>query len=176
MITNSDISQTKILDPGNGLAMAEDIGPAFELSFQNIYLSMLSDIKQYSQTLVNLPCEVSENVLVWSYKPTWLVVSYFVAVGLTFAAIGVGLHAIASNGYAAQTNFSTFLATTRNPDLDGVAEGSCLGAWPMDKALRYTRLRFGQTVADGSTNSGKSHAAFGFADRVTPLERGKQYL
>jgi hypothetical protein len=172
--TESDISQTNIIDPGSGLPYEEDLAPGIEAAFHNIYLSFLSDDKQKAQQYRDLPCAATSHVLVWNYRPTWLAVSYFIAIGLTFAAIGVGLHAIATNGYVAQTNFSTFLATTRNPDLDKMAEGSCLGAWPIKKEMHNTRLRFGQTTA---TESGDRppHAAFGFEDRVTAIEKGKQY-
>jgi hypothetical protein len=178
VMTESDISQTDILDPGNGMAYEEDLGPAIEASFHNVYLSFLADLKQRSQLFVDLPCKASAHVLVWRYRPTWLAVSYFIAVGVTFAAIGVGFHAIAANGYVAQTNFSTFLTTTRNPDLDKLAEGSCLGVWPLKKELRDTRLRFGQTAAPGSPGdavNAPAHAAFGFEKEVTPIERGKKY-
>lgn len=176
VMTESDISQTDIIDPGSGLPFEEDLVPYIEKAFHNIYLSMLSDDKQFSQKLADLPCHESAQVLVWSYNPTWLAVSYFIAVGLTFAAVGVGLHAIVTNGYVAQTNFSTFLVTTRNPDLDKMAEGSYLGSWPMKKELRETRLQFGQTTESDSSEGHNArtrlpHAAFGFVDRVKPLDR-----
>lgn len=181
VITESDISQTDIIDPGSGFSYGSDLSPFIEEYFHNVYLSFLSDAKQNSQVFVDLPCQASAHLLVWNYKPTWLAVSYFIAVGLTFAAVGVGLHAIAANGYVAQTNFSTFLRTTRNPDLDKMTEGSCLGAWPVDKAFRDTRLRFGQTAAGGPTGGGSggdqvAHAAFGFEDRVSTIEKGKKYV
>lgn len=180
VITESDISQTDILDPGSGLAYEDDIGPTFEQAFHDVYLSFLADSKQKIQVFVDLPCDASAHVLVWSYRPTWLAVSYFIAVAVTFAAVGVGLHAIATNGYVAQTNFSTFLTTTRNPDLDKMTSGSCLGAWPLKKELRNTKLRFGQTTActgaGGDDNrDGLAHAAFGFVDQVTPIVKGKKY-
>ncbi|KAB5549461.1 hypothetical protein GE09DRAFT_174885 [Coniochaeta sp. 2T2.1] len=67
VITESDISQTNILDPGNGMPYDEDLGPAIEKSFHNVYLSFLADIKQQSQLFVDMPCEASAHVLVWSY-------------------------------------------------------------------------------------------------------------
>jgi len=176
VITESDISQTTILDPGNGMPVCRDLAPYIEQSFHNVYLSFLSDVKQKSQMFVDMPCQASKHVLVWSYRPTWLAVSYFISVGLTFAAVGVGLHAIATNGYVAQTNFSTFLTTTRNPDLDKMVEGSCLGAWPLDERVRETRLRFGQTEAGGSSDGSRlAHASFGFQDRVKMIEKGQKY-
>ena len=177
VITESDISQTSILDPGSGLPYDEDLGPAIENSFHNVYLSFLADSKQQSQLFVDIPCEASAHVLVWSYKPTWLAVSYVTAVAVTFIAIGIGVHAIAANGYVAQTNFSAFLTTTRNPDLDKMAEGSCLGAWPLKNEVRDTRLRFGQTTPGSDATDGERlpHASFGFVDQVTPIERGKKY-
>lgn len=192
MITESDISQTLLIDPGNGFPISPDVPGTIEAGFQNIYLSLLSDTLQYSQIFVDVPCQTTLHVMVWKYDPLYLAVSYCIAVGLTLAAVGVGLHAIAANGYVAQTNFSTFLTTTRNPDLDGVAAGSCLGAWPMSREVRKTRLRFGEVVKErrqekregaGQVREGDKeevaeevpHAAFGFPNQVKPLERGKQY-
>ena len=183
VITESDISQTDILDPGSGLPYDDDLGPTIERSFHDVYLSFLADTKQKGQVFADAACDASAHVLVWSYRPTWLAVSYFVAVAATAAAVGVGLHAVVTNGYVAQTNFSTFLATTRNPDLDELVEGACLGAWPLRKEVRDTRLRFGQTAAAKAAGmeGGRGvavrppHAAFGFVDRVVPIEKGKQY-
>lgn len=190
-MTESDISQTLLIDPGTGFPISPNVPGTIEAGFQTIYLSLVSDTLQYSQVTVDLPCHTSLHVMVWNYDPLYLAVSYFIAVGLTIIAVGVGLHAIAANGYVAQTNFSTFLTTTRNPDLDGVAAGSCLGAWPMSRDVRKTRLRFGQVVREGGgerregTGNVKEgarvgidevpHAAFGFPDQVKPLELGKQY-
>ncbi|KAK3995259.1 hypothetical protein QBC44DRAFT_320751 [Cladorrhinum sp. PSN332] len=179
MITESAISQTSsILDPGSGFPYEEDLGPYIEGAFQNVWLSFLSNEVQVAQRYRDVDCEVSRHVLVWNYDSTWLAVSYFVAVGLTLVAIAVGMRAIVLNGYVAQTNFSTFLATSRNGDLDRlVGEGECLGAWPFKKEFRETRLRFGEVLGDGSEESSPllPHAAFGFEERVKGIEKGKQY-
>lgn len=180
VITKSNIAQTNIINPGTGLAYEDNLGPTIESSFHNVYLSFLSDSVQQSQVFVDMPCKASAHILVWSYRATWLALPYFIAVAATFAAVGVGLHAIATNGYVAQTNFSTFLSTTRSPGLDKLAEGSCLGAWPLTKELRNTSLRFGQTAAaadmqDEVGGDRPAHAAFGFIDRVTPIVKGRKY-
>ncbi|KAB5571774.1 hypothetical protein GE09DRAFT_1185340 [Coniochaeta sp. 2T2.1] len=171
--THTDISQTDIADPGTGLPHERDFAPYVEAGFQSIFLSMQSDVKQYAQTNTTLACEVTSRVLVWKYNPLWLAVSYFVAVGLTFAAVGVGLHAMVANGYAMETNFSTFLTTTRNPELDAVVRGSSLGASPLKKAVRETKLRFGEVRTEGG--EGAPHAAFGFPEQIRTLKKGKQY-
>lgn len=174
-VTNSDISQTDITDPGTGMSHEDALGPYIETGFQSIYLSMLSDWKTYAQSFTSLPCDASKHVLVWRYNPLWLAVSYFVAVALTLAAVGVGLHAMVANGYAMETNFSTFLTTTRNPDLDEVVRGSSLGASPLKRAVRETKLRFGETVRPAGTDGGLPHAAFGFPDQIRTLRKGRQY-
>ncbi|KAK4184989.1 hypothetical protein QBC35DRAFT_390507 [Podospora australis] len=179
VMTESDIFQTEILDPGSGQSPEEDLASRIEAAFHNIYLSFLSNEKQISQVFASRSCEVSSHVLVWHYTPTWLAVSYIIACALTFVAMGVGLHAIVQNGYVAETNFSTFLVTTRNPDLDKMARGSCLGALPVDKEVTKTKLRFGKTVSNEEGGDGDAsqatHAAFGFDDRVVELQRGKNY-
>lgn len=173
-ITNSDISQTDITDPGTGMSHEDGLGPYIETGFQSVYLSMLSDWKTYAQSFQSLPCDVNQHVLVWRYNPLWLAISYFIAVGLTFMAVGVGLHAIVENGYAMETNFSTFLTTTRNPDLDEVVRGSSLGASPLKKAVRETKLRFGETVRPEG-EQGTPHAAFGFPESIRTLKKGRLY-
>ncbi len=116
----------------------------------------------------------------WEYKPRWLVVSYTVAGALVFVTVGVGLHAISRNGYSGDTDFSTFLATTRNPELDGLLVGYSLGIWPLSKEVRRTRLKFGELVhsegADAGNGQGDAHASFGFPDTVRDLVRGKKYV
>jgi hypothetical protein len=176
-ITYSDISETDITDPGSGMPHEEALGPYIEAGFQSIYLAMLSDTKQVSQFPDANPCDIEMNVLVWRYTPLWLAISYCIAVGLTLAAVGVGLYAMAVNGYVATTNFSTFLVTTRNADLDSMIRGSSLGTLPLNKEVGETALRFGETVRSGDAtgNPSVSHAAFGFPKQIRAIIRGKQY-
>lgn len=175
-VTNSDISQTDVMDPGTAQPHEEKLGPYVEAGFQNIFLSMLSDKKQYAQGGIDIPCFISKRAQIWRYAPLWLAISYFIAVGLTLGAVGVGLHAMVANGYAIQTNFSTFLATTRNSDLDAVVRGSSLGAAPLKREARETSLRFGEMRPEGTAgHDGRAHAAFGFPDQIRTLKKGKKY-
>ena len=138
---------------------------------------MLSDLKQNSQYPEPTPCEVTETVLVWDYSPMWLAISYCIAVGLTLLAVALGFYAMALNGYVARTTFSTFLATTRNLQLDGVDWGSSLGTLPLKKEVSETVLMFGETVQAGipSGNDAVPHAAFGFPEGIRKIRRGQQY-
>jgi hypothetical protein len=173
-VTHSDISLTDITDPGTGMSHEDLLGPYIETGFQFVFLSMLSDWKTYGQVFTPLPCDVTEHVLVWRYRPLWLAISYFIAVGLTFMAVAVGLHAMLENGYAMETNFSTFLTTTRNADLDEVVRGSSLGASPLKKSVKETKLRFGETVRPNGAE-GVPHASFGFPESIRTLKKGKVY-
>ncbi|KAH6721523.1 hypothetical protein BKA61DRAFT_469744, partial [Leptodontidium sp. MPI-SDFR-AT-0119] len=92
-----------------------------------------------------------------------------------FVSIAVieGLFAFARNGYSADTNFSTILATTRNLDLDRLAEGMCLGQFPPPKSFMGERLKFGQVRR--RDEQGEAHAAFGLPGDVGPIVFGDKY-
>lgn len=84
-----------------------------------------------------------------------------------------GLFAFAKNGYSADTNFSTILATTRNLDLDRLAEGMCLGQSPPPKNFSESRLKFGELRRGGEQL--EAHATFGLPDDIRPIVFGKKY-
>ena len=107
----------------------------------------------------------------WKYEPFWLALSYFLAVGVTFIILFIGMHGFIKNGYAADANFSTFMATTRSKDVDELTRGSCLGQWPKNKDFKQTRLRFGEIETGGSD----PHAAFGFPGNIKDFDKKKGY-
>jgi hypothetical protein len=68
------------------------------------------------------------------------------------------------------------IATTRNPQLDRLVEGSSLGALPLKKEMRKTRLKFGELMGDGRENGGVAgHVGFGFEGNVLNLRRNEKY-
>lgn len=117
---------------------------------------------------------MSTAILIWNYKPFWLVLSYSLAALLAILAVIEGLFAFARNGYSADTNFSTILATTRNSELDLLAEGLCLGNSPAPKHFTESQLRFGRVSRIG--RQGEAHVAFGLSDDVGPIVVGEKYL
>jgi hypothetical protein len=120
---------------------------------------------------------MSTTVLLWNYKPFWLLLSYSLAVAFTLLAAIEGLLAFKRNGYAADTNFSTILVTTRNVGLDRIAEGHCLGQSPVGKEFERNKLRFGDVgVADTSGGNRTRHAAFGTPDEVHDIHFRAKYI
>jgi hypothetical protein len=68
------------------------------------------------------------------------------------------------------------VATTRNPQLDRLVEGSSLGALPLDQEMRKTKLKFGELLGDGQEKGGLTgHIAFGFEDAVLNLRKNGKY-
>lgn len=84
---------------------------------------MASDAELHDKQNSTVPCRVTAAVQVWKYEPFWLVLPYAIAVGATLLTLLVGVHGFVSNGYAADTGFSTFVTTTRSKDLDDWATG-----------------------------------------------------
>lgn len=127
----------------------------------------------YAQVNITAPCTTSNTILIWNYKPFWLVLSYSLAVLFALTAVIEGLFAFARNGYSADTNFSTILATTRNIDLDRLAEGMCLGQSLPPNSFMEERLRFRQVRR--RDEQGEAHAAFGLPGDVGPIVFGDKY-
>jgi hypothetical protein len=119
---------------------------------------------------------MSNKVWLWNYKPFWLLLSYSLAVAFTLLAVIEGLLAFKRNGYAADTNFSTILVTTRNVSLDRIAEGHFLGQSPVGKEFERNKSRFGDVgVAGTSGGTGTRHAAFGTPDEVHDIHFRAEY-
>ena len=71
---------------------------------------------------------------------------------------------------AHSTDFSAIIATTRNPGLDILSDRGY--TFPIDTEASRARLRFGG-VDIGEKGE---RAAFGIADEVTELKKGKAYM
>lgn len=173
-MSSSSVSQTTLVDPRTQFAVPNFM-QAVEIGFQNMTFSLLSDTSLHSHIDITAPCTTTKQILVWHYAPFWLILSYSLAVVSTIVAAAIGAHAFRSNGYSADTNFSTFLATTRNASLDrAVGDGGvCLGQEPLDEAFKEVRLRFGDV---GGKERGVGHAAFGFPSETRGIVFGDNYV
>ncbi|PKX88171.1 uncharacterized protein P174DRAFT_490934 [Aspergillus novofumigatus IBT 16806] len=69
-------------------------------------------------------------------------------------------------------SFSSVLMTTRNPELDRLAVGHCLGFEPLRGDIDKVRLQFGEVEG---ANLRHRHAAFGSKGSVTALSKGEDY-
>jgi hypothetical protein len=170
---NSGIAQTRLVDYFSNLAVP-DFATAVENEFAAMILSLASSPLLQSETNISTPCTISTAVLVWDYNPLWLVLSYGLAVFFMLIAALIGAFAFKKNGYGADMSFSSIVATTRNKDLDGLAEGCCLGITPLPTSFVKERLRFGEV--DGMVDGvGVKHTAFGFKGRVGSISVGEKY-
>lgn len=170
-ITYTDATQTDLLDRDSQLPVSDNLAEAVENMYRDVFFSMLSDTVLHDRQMAIVPCSVTSSVTVWKYEPFWLALSYFLAVGVTLIILFVGMHGFIKNGYAADANFSTFMATTRSQDVDDLSRGSCLGQWPKDRDFKETRLRFGEV----ETGRSDPHAAFGFAQNIKEFDKTKGY-
>ncbi|KAL1616970.1 hypothetical protein SLS56_011190 [Neofusicoccum ribis] len=101
----------------------------------------------------------------YSYDAPKLLTAYAVSIFATLGCLGVGFFALRSNGVASSASFSSFLLTTRNSDLDRLADGHHLGTRPLAKDIRQTELQFGQLDAGQASE----HVAFGLKGSVKGL-------
>ncbi|RDW60438.1 uncharacterized protein DSM5745_10896 [Aspergillus mulundensis] len=119
-----------------------------------------------------VPMTVSTPRNFYSYSRANLLIAYAVALGATVACVIVGFLALHENGVSQSTSFSSVLLTTRNPELDQLAVGHCLGADPVAKEIGNVRLRFGELQNEDPRYK---HAAFGTKGSVTALTKGEEY-
>ncbi|KAF2138914.1 uncharacterized protein K452DRAFT_275818 [Aplosporella prunicola CBS 121167] len=141
---------------------------AVEDLFQNFTLSLLSSQFLNGNTSTDIYVSFPRNF--WSYNPLDLLISYVVGVVVALVAIIVGFWALFLNGYSAGSSFSTILLTTRNPNLDDIAAGQCLGSQPLDRNFQKMKLQFGIV----GRKDGVDHAAFGIRGTVNKLRKGQE--
>lgn len=106
------------------------------------------------------------------YGPTSLLAAYMSALAVTIACVVVGFCSLRRNGVPQNNSFSSFLMTTRNPELDRLAVGHCLGSEPLKGNIDKVRLQFGEVEG---ANLQHRHAAFGSKGSVTTLSKGEDY-
>lgn len=145
---------------------------AIEDLSRNLTLSVLSSALLANETMVNVTANTAANFYAYNWRN--LVMAYSIAVAATLLCVGVGLQSLLTNGYSAGASFSSILLTTRNPDLDNLAQGHCLGARPFAKDVGQTVLRFGVLKSQPCDKKVGGHAAFGLRDDVRMLKKGEQ--
>ncbi|KAF1928061.1 uncharacterized protein M421DRAFT_421248 [Didymella exigua CBS 183.55] len=121
---------------------------AVQSLFEDMLLTLLSEPTLVAAETVPVHCVKSRTLLVYIYLPHSLWIGYAIAVAMTLFSIVIGSLAIYQNGVASDTLFSRILVTTRNPTLDRLSVGACLGGDPFPKELRETKLRFGVLIEE----------------------------
>lgn len=122
------------------MCRAGSVPGAIEDLSRDLTLSVLSSALLANETLANVTAHTAARF----YRYSWqnLVLAYSVAMAAALLCVGVGLQSLLADGYSAGASFLSILLTTRNPDLDSLAQGYCLGAKPMAKDVGQTVLRF----------------------------------
>lgn len=153
------------------MCRAGSVPGAIEDLSRNATLSLLSSALLSAEARVNVT--VSTAATFYAYNWRNLVTAYALAVAAAVLSVGVGMQALLANGYSAEASFSSILLRTRNPDLDELARGHCLGARPMPDEVGRTVLRFGVLKSQPCDEKGSGHAAFGLGDDVRTLRKGE---
>jgi hypothetical protein len=144
----------------------------------NITLSMLAfDKLSYVQKMNHTAVEITSTTLVFDYDQKTLLATYGVAIVFALFALGIGAWSFLDNKVSMKIGFLSTLATTRNPQLDDLAKGSCLGAEGTMGELMKLKVKFGDTsMCHDLASAGMRHASFGPAETVGPLHPRDHYV
>ncbi|KAH8667827.1 hypothetical protein BGZ61DRAFT_498309 [Ilyonectria robusta] len=158
---------TQLALPNSGKCRNQSLARAIEDLSHNFTYSMMTfyDRRRFTTTV---PVNVSSPRNFYSYDVANLMIVYGASLATVLFWTGVGAVALWSNGVTSSSSFSTMLLTTRNPDLDKLAEGYSLGADPLPKEIGELRLKFG--CLDGEESK---HAGFGLDGTVCPVTKGE---
>lgn len=176
-ITSSDISETKPMDAATTYPQ-KDLPTAIQSLFEDMLITLLSDPRLVVASKQAVPCSKDRSVNVYKYKREGLWIGYAFAVAGAFVCLAVGGWAIHQNGVASDTLFSRIVVTTRNPTLDRLSVGACLGGDPFPKELTRTKLRFGvlheENPREGPLGT-VEHCTFGAVGETKPIVKFGTY-
>jgi hypothetical protein len=187
--TKTDASATRLVNQTNFYPVT-DLQEQVQKFYEDMILSLLSDPQLLVGTTSSVPCTRSRRISVFKYYPEGLWSGYAIVITVTAAFLVVGFHAMMNNGVASDTVFSRIMTTTRNPTLDRLSVGACLGSDPFPKELERTKLRFGvldeESIASnrdwrresaevwvGGEKAG--HCAFGTEPQIGTIIKGRSY-
>ena len=146
-ITFSDLSETRLAHARTAYPVP-DLMDQVQSFFEEMILTMLSEPNLVIAANVSVPCKRSRSANVYVYQAEGLWVGYAIVVSLTLTFMLVGTYSIWQNGVASDTQFSRIMVTTRNPTLDRLSVGACLGGDPFPPDLMKAKLRFGVLLED----------------------------
>ena len=183
-ITSAELSMTNLVDPKSSYTVTDLIEGVRKL-YEDIIITLMSSGRLVISANETVPCVLRRYENRFNYYQANLWIGYSIVVAVTLACIVVGAMALRSNGIASDTLFSRILVTTRNPTLDHLSRGACLGSDPFPKELEQTKLRFGAWHeggvhgVEGLNISGlggtPGHCAFGTIHETTEIVKGGVY-
>ncbi|KAF3903494.1 hypothetical protein ABW20_dc0108978 [Dactylellina cionopaga] len=145
----------------------------------NYSMSLLAYPNLGIRQMTTANCTATTFSNVWRYEQRNLIIAYSIGTVIALVSVAVGALALAKNGVVSEISFSQVVATTRNPELDKLVQGNCLGRSDLQPRNIYrTRLRLGELkVQDGKISaSGAAHAGFGTPENVVAIRRKAYYI
>ncbi|KAH0563524.1 hypothetical protein GP486_001904 [Trichoglossum hirsutum] len=183
-LTKTDISETKLADQSTGYPVVNLMNQTQSL-YEDMLLTLLSEPHLILASNTSVPCNKTRHLNLYNYHAEGLWIGYALVVAAAAACVAIGAYSIKENGISSDTMFSRILVTTRNPTLDRLANGACLGGDPFPKALKQVKLRFGVLDEEGGNEEGDrigvlygtqvEHCTFGTENETKKIEKGGLY-
>jgi hypothetical protein len=177
IITKSDISETRLMDARTSHPMPNLIKDVQGL-FEEMLISLLSEPTLVVTETQDVPCIKTRTINQFRYYKRGLWIGYTTVIGITFCFVLIGAWSIYQNGVASDVLFSRIMVTTRNPTLDHLSVGACLGGDPFPKELTETKLRFGVLLEDNPREGPLGtveHCCFGTMGETKEIVKGGTY-
>jgi hypothetical protein len=177
IITKSDISETRLMDARSSHPMPNLMKDVQGL-FEEMLISLLSEPTLVVAETQDVPCIKTRTVNQFRYYKRGLWIGYTTVISITFIFVLIGAWSIYQNGVASDVLFSRIMATTRNPTLDHLSVGACLGGDPFPKELTETKLRFGVLLEDNPREGPLGtveHCCFGTMGETKEIMKGGTY-
>jgi hypothetical protein len=177
IITKSDISETRLMDARTSHPIP-DLMAGVQGVFEEMLISLLSEPTLVAAETQDVPCLRTRTINTYRYYKRGLWIGYTAVIGVTFCFVCVGFYSIWQNGVASDVLFSRIMATTRNPTLDYLNVGACLGGDPFPKELTETKLRFGVLLEDNPREGPLGtveHCCFGTMGETKEIVKGGTY-
>lgn len=183
-LTRSAISDTRLIDQRISYPVP-DLMAQIQSVYEDMILTLLSEPHLVIADNVTVPCTKERAVNVYKYHPEGLWFGYAAVVFVAGVFLVVGGVSMYSNGVASDTLFSRIMVTTRNPTIDHLSVGACLGSDPFPEELRRTKLRFGvlleeadeaEVYGGGGLGIGKiEHVSFGTVGETKKIVKFGRY-
>jgi hypothetical protein len=177
LITKSDISETRLMDARTSHPVPNLMKDVQGL-FEEMLISLLSEPALVIAEPQDVECMKTRTINVFRYYKRGLWIGYTIVIGMTFCFILIGAWSIYQNGVASDVLFSRIMVTTRNPTLDHLSVGACLGGDPFPKELTETKLRFGVLLEDNPREGPLGtveHCCFGTVGETKEIVKGGTY-
>jgi hypothetical protein len=146
-LTRSDISETRLINSQTSYPV-DDLMNATQSFYEDMIITLLSEPHLIVADKASVSCVRSRVLNVYKYHASSLWIGYAIVVAVALIFLIVGGLSIYANGVSSDTYFSRIMVTTRNPTLDRLSVGACLGGDPFPQELRRTKLRFGVLIED----------------------------